>query len=281
MVSANGSTTDDLETQMNADVADDMESEVSCETLVMNDVESEVCEQLGWQMIDAGSMERSLADVSVMEQSVADSTAFYSSNLEKNRSMLIGVNTIPEKPTVEEELEEEVLDVQPTETKTSYSAGDLIGQWRDSIGNDISVVFIDAYKETLQAELDRGIGEVTKLKIKRDENGNWRCGNGILDLEKSERARIFWGRTDEPGEGTVWIRTSAPVEQCSDNSMMFNMHNGVHWAGLAYGNMMMPPWLGSQKELMTQSHIGCHDRSRHIKRDHRRREWRRAKQVRV
>lgn len=248
------------------DVDDDLESEVSVS------MESSVsCEQSGWQMIDNCSLERSVADASSMEQSVATITAMDeadSMGLEAKRSMLIGVNTIPENPVAEEQEEPENDGEVKTETMPSFSGSDLIGEWRDSIGNDISVVFIDAYKETLQAELDRGIGDVCVLKIKRDEDGNWKCGNGILDLEKVQPSRLVWNKKNEPGEGTVWIRTSAPAEASTPYG------TPVNWAGLNYAPLLMP-WLAAQKHLMLEA--DCQNRS--IKKD-RARGWRRGKKSR-
>jgi len=108
------------------------------------------------------------------------------------------------------------LELQAAMQYLGFSPLALLGDWVDSIGHEVVVVGIDAFRLSLSAQISWNSRWSkcqlnkweAKLKIWTDEYGNWTCGNGMLDTKASCPARICWRSVD--GSRTEWIRTSPP-----------------------------------------------------------------------
>mmetsp|Transcript_67760 Transcript_67760/g.150061 ORF Transcript_67760/g.150061 Transcript_67760/m.150061 type:complete len:210 (-) Transcript_67760:132-761(-) len=83
----------------------------------------------------------------------------------------------------------------------------LIGEWVDSLGHFVKVVATGETSARACISWDHSgqyLANLWKatLKVWRDENGDWTCGNGRLAA--SSLGRLCWERSD--GTRTEWIR---------------------------------------------------------------------------
>jgi len=114
-------------------------------------------------------------------------------------------------PTVT--LAEDSSDSEAAGTKSTASTGylepgDLLGNWKDTAGNKISVYSMDAFDVRLMATLSRPPRADINLFLRPIEGeGGWRCGGGTLDAEGSASSQLFW--TFPGGRKSVWLRAEA------------------------------------------------------------------------
>jgi len=92
---------------------------------------------------------------------------------------------------------------------------ELLGDWIDSYGNDVSVCAIDAYGVQLSATLSQPPRPDIHLKLRPlKESGGWQCGKATLDAmmsQSSQQVELFW--CFPGGAVSIWKRKKQQWEQ--------------------------------------------------------------------
>ncbi|CAE8595992.1 unnamed protein product [Polarella glacialis] len=92
----------------------------------------------------------------------------------------------------------------------------LLGYWRDSLGNAISV---QEATRGMQATFVKpgGSRKGRRFMLKEPEPGEYHCGSYVLDKSRSVAARIVW-RSNSPADNmSVWIRDCVVVPAVFDD----------------------------------------------------------------
>lgn len=100
--------------------------------------------------------------------------------------------------------------------------GQLVcGRWSDSLGNAITVSFSSESEHKLTAvvapcaDIEQHPAAISRaLKIRRSEEGRWRCGSSFLEWADEHKQRVVW--ITEDGRRSVWSRTEAEADQSAE-----------------------------------------------------------------
>eukprot|EP00929_Paragymnodinium_shiwhaense_P106092 TRINITY_DN71212_c0_g1_i1.p1 TRINITY_DN71212_c0_g1~~TRINITY_DN71212_c0_g1_i1.p1 ORF type:complete len:233 (-),score=26.25 TRINITY_DN71212_c0_g1_i1:104-802(-) len=88
--------------------------------------------------------------------------------------------------------------------KQLFTVDDFMGKWADSLGNSVSVFSMDAYRAQLLVTLIQPPRKDVHLKLRKRGDGEWLCGNAVLDREWSASGNLHWLASD--GRLSVWVR---------------------------------------------------------------------------
>eukprot|EP00930_Biecheleria_cincta_P022547 TRINITY_DN1645_c0_g1_i1.p1 TRINITY_DN1645_c0_g1~~TRINITY_DN1645_c0_g1_i1.p1 ORF type:complete len:275 (+),score=48.84 TRINITY_DN1645_c0_g1_i1:86-910(+) len=143
-------------------------------------------------------------------------------NILASSSSLCSIRT--NKSELDLDAAQEMLEASPTSASFPFTMygkdyseiSFLMGEWADSCSHRVSVVASDGVSATARISWDHsGRNDSNlwsaQLKVRKDGNGRWRCGNGVL-AARTSMSRVVWMRDD--GSCTEWIRTlpfSLPV----------------------------------------------------------------------
>lgn len=106
----------------------------------------------------------------------------------------------------------------------AFAPEGILGEWADSLGNNVHVVSVDAYEARLSATLSRPPRADVHLQVTPISHGaGWQCGNAVLDPYWSYLDELHW--TADDGRVSVWIRrcerecgsTGSSVSYTDDN----------------------------------------------------------------
>lgn len=86
----------------------------------------------------------------------------------------------------------------------TFGPGDFLGTWVDSLGNSIHVYSTDAWQVRLVATLSRPPRPDVHLCIRLMPDGNWCCGNYMLNFGSSTKEQLQWFTYD--GRRSTWAR---------------------------------------------------------------------------
>eukprot|EP00928_Gymnodinium_smaydae_P080216 TRINITY_DN63965_c0_g1_i1.p1 TRINITY_DN63965_c0_g1~~TRINITY_DN63965_c0_g1_i1.p1 ORF type:complete len:244 (+),score=38.36 TRINITY_DN63965_c0_g1_i1:89-733(+) len=88
----------------------------------------------------------------------------------------------------------------------SLSPQGILGDWADSLGNQVKVFSTDAYSVRLQASLTRPPRPDIILQVMQVPfGGGWQCGNSVLDPFWSTEKELHWVASN--GKISVWVRS--------------------------------------------------------------------------